>query len=188
MALKKVKWGIPVKTQEEGVYIVSLSSDPNENITMKLPPFNIVLLKEWIEKREYFILDGAKCYANDVSSITNRLSKFWISDENILYIGKASNLHERIGAFYRHKVGKRSPHAGGHWIKVLKNLEELFLYYIECDNCIEVEKKMFSVFGKQISKESKQILFDKNILLPFANIQNECKKNKYYGIDNMKPK
>lgn len=185
MALKKVKWGTPVKTQEEGVYIVSLSSNPDENITMKLPRFNIALLKEWIEKREYFILEGIKCHVDDVYSITGRLSEFWIPNENILYIGKTSNLHKRIKAFYNHKVGNRSPHAGGHWIKVLQNIEELFLYYIECDNCIGVEKKMFSVFGRQISKESRQMLFDKNILLPFANIKNEYGKNKDYRIDNM---
>ena len=29
--LKKVKWGIPVSTQKEGVYIVSLSETPDVN-------------------------------------------------------------------------------------------------------------------------------------------------------------
>lgn len=187
-SLKKVKWGTPVSTKKEGVYIVSLSTNPKVNVTVKYPVFNIDLLKKWIEDRGYFILDGIKCYAEDVGLITNRLSKFWLPDENIIYIGKASNLHVRIGAFYRHKIGKKSPHAGGHWIKILQNIEELILYYIECDNCIDVEKRMFTIFGEQISEESQKLLFDKNILLPFANIKNEFGKNKNYGIDNMNPK
>lgn len=184
--IKKVEWGIPVDTQMEGVYIVSLSSDPDENITMKRPRLNIDLLKEWIEKREYFILDGIKCYANDIFSISNRLSKFWLHDENILYIGKASNLHDRIGALYRHKVGKRSPHAGGHWIKLLSNLHNLYLYYIECPNSEKIEKNMMTIFGLSVSEESKKQLSGTSVILPFANLEDGNKIRKKHGLGHMK--
>lgn len=108
-SLKKVKWGTPVGTKKEGVYILSLSSNPEENVTMEYPCFNVALLKDWIEKMGYFKLDGRECYADDASLIIHRLSKFWLSDENILYIGEGSNLHKRLKNFYRHKVGNRSP-------------------------------------------------------------------------------
>ena len=54
---------------------------------------------------------------------------------NVLYIGKApkrnngKGLGNRVNEYYRTEYGARNPHAGGHWIKSLAKLENLFVYY-----------------------------------------------------------
>lgn len=168
-SLKKVKWGTPVSTQKEGVYIVSLSETPDANNSLAEIPISRNILKEWIDKVDGFKLGGK--LTHDIKTIKHELSKFWLFDENILYIGKASNLHERIGAFYRHKTGKKSPHSGGHWIKILKNVNELYVYYIECDNCEYYEAKTLCIFFEQVSQKIKEQLKGTGIILPFANIE-----------------
>ena len=87
MALKKVKWGTPVSTQKEGVYIVSLSETPDANDSLAEMPISMDILKEWIDKVDGFKLGGKPTH--DPKSIIHELSKFWLSDESILYIGKA---------------------------------------------------------------------------------------------------
>src|ERR1051326_3780216 len=45
----------------------------------------------------------------------------WLPFEPVLYIGQTTRgtIRERVRAFYCHKVGARSPHAGGQIIKLL---------------------------------------------------------------------
>lgn len=176
MALKKVKWGTPVKTQEEGVYIVSLSETPNVNKTLEKFPISMNILKTWIDKVDGFKLDGKLTY--NLETIKHRLSKFWLFDENVLYIGKASNLRQRIRNFYNYKAGNRGPHAGGYWIKLLKNLKNLYVYYIECPNCNKIEGDMMRIFEENVSDASKKQLSGTGVILPFANLEDRNKNRK----------
>lgn len=188
--IKKVKWGTPIDCKKEGIYIVSLSEDAESNKTMEMPPISTDILKEWIEKLDYFTLD--KQTVKNVTTIIKRLSEFWIPDESILYIGKAplrksgGGIGNRVQEYYDTAIGERAPHAGGHWIKALENLNELHVFYIECKEPDMVESKMLSNFGKRVSQSTKDRLSAKGPILPFANLEDGNKKKKKHGLGHMK--
>lgn len=188
--IKKVKWGTPIDCKKEGIYIVSLSENAELNKTMEKAPISTNILRKWIDKLGYFTLD--KKNIKDVKPIIERLAEFWIPDENILYIGKASlrksndGIGNRVQEYYDTSIGERGPHAGGHWIKALENLNELHVFYIECKNFDTIETNMLSVFGEAVSQRTKDKLSAKGPILPFANLENGNKKRKKHGLGHMK--
>lgn len=189
-SLKKVKWGTPVSTQKEGVYSVSLSETPDANNSLAEIPISMNILKEWINKVGGFTIDKSLTYDSEL--IKNRLSKFWLSDESILYIGKApirknrKGLGNRIQEYYETEFGESKPHAGGHWIKTLSNLKDLYVYYIECPNSPKIESDMMEQFGSSVSETSKKQLSGTGVILPFANLEDGRKTRKKHGLGHMK--
>lgn len=188
--IKEVKWNTPISCKEEGIYIVSLSESAELNRTMTEFPISMSILENWIKKLGYFTIDGKE--TQDANVIKDRLSEFWISDENILYIGKAplrekgGGIGNRVQEYYDTAIGERRPHAGGHWIKILENLNKLHVFYIECKNSGTFEEQMLSTFGEQISENAKERLSTRGIILPFANLEDENKQRKKHGLGHMK--
>lgn len=155
-SLKKVKWGTLVSSRNEGVYIVAMSKP------LKKIPIN----KDKV-KFDNWKIDTIP--TNDFSRIKKRLSKFWLSDETILYIGESSNIKSRIKQYYK-TVNKNSEnHKGGFWLKYIDIPNDTFIYYIECANSNAYEAEMLCAFFEQVSTENRKRLFGTGIVLPFAN-------------------
>lgn len=190
---KSVKWNQIPKTEDEGVYIVSLSNNPEKNNGIySKAPISKDIIKKWIEKVDGFELDKINTFNSD--KIIKRLSQFWLPDENILYIGKApkrksnTGLATRVKEYYRTDFGEKKPHAGGHWLKSLTILNKLFVYYSVCKNPGEVEEDMMRFFCKNVSETSKINLRDPHLPLPFANLQLKRGQIKKHGLSKMKVK
>lgn len=188
---KKVKWDELISTEQEGIYIVSLSNNPNLNSgNVKDIPISKGILKKWVEKVGGFEIDKTKTF--DINLITDRLSESWLPDENILYIGKAPKrkngkaLGNRVREFYRTEYGERKPHAGGHWLKSLYLIDELFVYYTTCTNSSEIELNLLSYFCENISNDTRKLLRDKELTLPFANLELKKGQIKKHGLSKMK--
>lgn len=79
----------------------------------------------------------------------------WIADQEILYIGKATNLRDRLGQFYSHKHGNRAPHRGGQAIKLLDC--PMQVYWGPVLECEAMETFMLRTFISEVGT------------LPFAN-------------------
>lgn len=189
--IKEVKWGTRINCKGEGIYIISLSEKVEVNQNATEFPISMNILENWIKKLGYFTIDGKE--TQDANVIKDRLSEFWIPDESILYIGKAplrkngGGIGNRVQEFYDTNIGERRPHAGGHWIKMLKNLDELHVFYIECQDSTFFEAQMLSFFGTQLSENiKKKKLSKKDPILPFANLENGEKKRKKHGLGHMK--
>lgn len=188
---KMVHWGFPPGTEEVGIYIISLSPDPEKNIgTLEKCPVDVEIINEWIYKVGGFELDGLKTF--DAQSVTRRMSEFWLPDENILYIGNApkrsnnKGIGNRVREFYKTEYGEAKPHAGGHWLKSLKNLNELYVYYAETYDSGNIEIEMLEFFCDNVSDETLEILMDKKLPLPFANLELTKGKRKNHGLYKMK--
>ena len=174
----KIKdYNIPNK---KGVYIIALSEP------LRSPIISDIAIREWMSKADNMLLDNKKPSKDDIK---NRLEEFWYPDEKIIYIGKTSGnnqtLRKRLCQYYRHQLGKRSPHRGGHWIKALLDFDELDVYWgiVEDDDPYEIEQQMMDYFSQGVSEESKQFLHDQDLLIPFANL--ECwKRKKKHGFRN----
>ena len=188
---KRVKWNERISTQDEGVYIVSLSEESGKNNGIqKNPPISRDIIRKWIKKVDGFEIDKIKTF--DTGKVIERLSQFWLPDENILYIGKAprrssgKGIGNRIREYYKTKYGEKRPHAGGHWLKSLIILDELFVYYTTCENPGEIEEGMLRFFCNNVSDSTRSILRDKELLLPFANLQLRRGQVKNHGLGKMK--
>lgn len=180
VALKRVKWGEKFDCRENGIYIVSTSSDAskNENLYSSAPIDN-KMLAFWLNKVSGMQLDNKR---PSVQELKQRLDSFWLPEENIVYIGQTEvTLSKRVNQYYTTELGDARPHAGGHWLKTLKILNDLWVYYLPCPSPKEVEEKLLNCFGKQVSKESRN-LFGENFVLPFANLELRKGKRKMHGI------
>jgi hypothetical protein len=177
-----LSWGTAPDCGESGVYFVSLAQDPscNSGLLVKAP-ISSVEIEIWLEKAPGLTLDGKP--NPGVNAIVERLRGFWLSDEDILYIGKTTRpLNKRLSEFYSHKLGKSSPHRGGHWLKTLDNLAELLVYFACTEKPGEVEDSLLSHFSKNVSAESKSRLWDQRGPVPFANIRRHDGSNKDHGF------
>lgn len=190
-SVEGVKWGTPIQSREEGVYIISSSEDPSMNLgTLDTCPLSVEIIRDWINKVGGFKLDRTRTF--DEEKVIKRLSGFWLPDENILYIGKApqrngkKGIGNRVKEYYKTDYGKKSPHAGGHWLKALSNLNSLYVYYAEIDNSALVEQMLLNHFMRQVSVETRSLLRDKSLTLPFANLELKKGQFKNHGLSNMK--
>ncbi len=184
--IEKVNWNEKISNQEEGIYIVTL---PNFHCFENLP-ISDEILTNWINKTNGFTID--KNLTTNKDLILNRLKQFWLPDENILYIGKApkrannKGIGNRVNEFYRTKFGDSKPHAGGHWIKLLEILNNCEVHFFECHNSGKIEIEVLEFFINNVSDESKKILLDTEITIPFANLEFTKGKIKKHGLGNMK--
>src|SRR3979409_959261 len=86
-----VQWKTPIPVRGSGVYIVSLSDDPSKgNGLVPCAPLEQAAVAAWLARVPALQIDGAQCASAGV--LLNRIAGFWLSDENIVYIGKATSL------------------------------------------------------------------------------------------------
>ena len=186
--IDKIRWGKPFNDRNQGIYIVSSSTDPDKHLGISN---NIIFdndqINLWINKLPNFLIDNIPV---NPGLLKNRMTSFWLADESILYIGKApkrkkgTGISKRVCEYYSTEIGDGGPHSGGQWIKVLKNINDLYVYYGYCDKPALTERKMLEYFMRNVSETSLSKIFDKNFPLPFANIR--CGVDKKHGLKNQR--
>ncbi len=188
MDLHQVKWGTTFYNNEQGVYVVSTSNNPDKHLgTIDHPNFDEQQIKLWIDKLPYFQVDGVQA---TLKNVKNRLSEFWFPDESILYIGKAperksgSGISKRVIEYFSTIIGNGGPHSGGQWIKALKDLGNFTVYYGSCNNPAFIEHKMLEFFMKNVNKTTLLKLRVKELPIPYANIKFTGNKN--HGFKNQR--
>lgn len=187
--INKVPWSSKIIDNYEGIYIVSLSPCYEENLPISFPSFDNAIIKMWIDNLSGFTIDNIK---PTVHSLKKRLNEFWLEDESILYIGKASKRNvddgvgNRVDEYYRTKIGSRSPHSGGQWLKTLTNIKSMTVFYGNVNDSASVEIEMFDYFISKVSETSLSKLRDKKYPLPFANLRYKTGVDKNSGLKNQR--
>jgi hypothetical protein len=167
-----VPWHTSPKSSQPGVYAVSLSADPASAAGLNDAPINTNKVAAWIERVPTFQFDNFPSPAPE--DVVARLSTFWLPDEAIVYIGKATTLSDRVSGYYKTPLGNRSPHAGGHWIKTLDVLNNLTVHYAEVKDGSDpeaIEYEMMRFFQDSVSLETRSRHPQPSLLLPFANLE-----------------
>ncbi|GAB1447188.1 hypothetical protein MASR2M44_01790 [Bacteroidota bacterium] len=186
--LKTVKWGQPLDSTSIGIYIVSTCGQPDQNSNLyDQAPIDESILRFWLSKVPTLQIDNTP--NPTLNELKKRLSGFWFPDENIVYIGQTESgggLRSRVNQYYRTELGERKPHAGGHWIKTLNILNQLFVHYIDDKTPNTTEEKLLHAFVKQVSDKTKKNLFDPILPIPFANLELEKGNRKRHGISKSK--
>jgi hypothetical protein len=184
--IKTIKWGQKLECSYSGIYFISMS--PKIDVIENVFPnafFDDGQIKAWINKVKSIEIDRKP--GINYTELKDRLNKFWITDENIIYIGQTNckgGLEKRVGQYYNTELGENGPHAGGHWVKTLKNYTDLlFVHYICTNNPLTLEKEILKKFIKQVSFNSLQNIGDSLMPLPFANLEIDKSSRKQHGIN-----
>lgn len=179
-AIVTVRWGTKPKTSEPGVYIVSLTESLDTyNGKLMEAPLAVAEFQRWLDVRPKLTLDGIR---PTVEQLMDRVRRFWIPDEVILYIGLATSLSTRLQAFYRTPIGARSPHSGGYFLKLLSNLNQLCVHHARCSDSELAEDGMLRRFCEHVSQDSRRSLQDPVHPFPFANLEWPPGTRKAHGI------
>lgn len=180
-----VRWGDRVPVGEPGVYLVALNERANSfDEVLSTAPISNESIQAWISNRPELTLDRARPLPSELAA---RLSRFWLPDEVILYIGLArTSVRTRVRQYYSTSLGARSPHAGGHWLKTLANLERLFVHYATAPDPTAAERRMLDQFCVNVAEETAEGLFDPERPLPFANLDWPSRGAKRHGITGSK--
>ncbi len=171
-----VRWGDPVPVSNPGIYVVALSPDPSRNAPLlNTAPLDSDAINEWLARTTGICLDSNPNPTPEI--LADRLRKYWLADESTLYIGQSTRpLSRRIEELYRHRLGKRSPHRGGHWIKALSILNDLFVHYAESSRPKWVECRLIEMFAARVSTRSRAQIGPDDHAFPFANLELKCPK------------
>lgn len=96
------------------------------------------------------------CPSVDVSYLQTDTAARWVPFQAIIYIGRTKRpLSGRIGQFYRHVHGDRSPHRGGQDVILLQCPR--WVYWSPTEEWANAEKKMIEYFKTKVGQ------------FPFAN-------------------
>lgn len=179
-----IRWGEPVPSASSGIYIVSLSNDPDgDDGILDSAPIDIEVVRQWLYRVPSFKIDGIGDPSPE--DVVRRLQRFWLQDENILYIGQTSRpLEKRVNELYGHRLGDRRPHSGGHWIQTLSalNNKNAFVHFCEVEDLENVKQRLIESFIDNVSDQTKKQLRDCGPFLPFANRKTPDGKRKKHGI------
>lgn len=169
-----VTWGQAVRSAAPGVYVVELPAP------LPSPPIDHNVLRAWIEGVPTLLLDGKRPTPHELAA---RLAAFWYPDQTILYIGRTDrSLGGRLAAYYQTPLGDPRPHAGGHWIKTLRDLSHCLVWWAETDAEEEFEDALLTAFEASVEAETLERLYDPTVVVPFANLQTASGLRKDHGI------
>lgn len=122
-----VSWNTRLPETQPGVYVLSLLVDPHAEFSDSPAP-----------------------------KLPKELSIKWLDRQPVVYIGRTRrSLQYRIGQFYRHKYGNKSPHRGGQSILLLD--PKPWVFWARADDPTVAERKMIEAFR------------EKTNALPFGN-------------------
>jgi hypothetical protein len=160
------RWGQVACPAKPGIYLISLSADPTKSVTNKGPDFAKPAIESWIKRARDMRLDGKPCTTDRVASF---ISGFWHPAETIVYIGKSKDVRRRLRQFSSHSLGECRPHAGGHWLKTLANLDALWVHVAECAKYGQAEDDAIRSFQQSVIQARPELRTLPLLAIPFAN-------------------
>ena len=172
--LGPVLWGESVASVKTGVYVVELDR------TYDAAPIDQGAVMDWITSFPAMRLDGRR---PSIEALAGRLADFWIPSRSIIYIGCTMGpLHERVDAYYRTRLGERSPHRGGYWVKTLSVLTQCRVWWAKTEQPRDAEDQLLEAFGRTVPDVEAQALHDPLHVYPFANLEDARKVRKDHGL------
>jgi transcription elongation factor GreA len=136
------RWGDKPASRAPGVFAVEATT------TSRTAPLDSVELRRWLERVPSLRLDGER---PTEATLSERLGSFWVPGETLLYVGRTSkSLAGRVAALYATELGYSRPHAGGHWLKTLRDQKRLRIWWAETDAPEEYEDALLTAFAEGV--------------------------------------
>ncbi len=179
-----VRWGELINCDEPGIYIVSVTDDPDAvGGDSQDAPIDISSIETLLRVRPELKLDDRRPTSDELAT---RVKEFWLPDEHIVYIGLATDLHDRVNQYYGTPLGARRPHAGGWFLKTLKDLDKVFVHWSRTYDRVVAEGSAIGTFVANVSEASRTRLRDPERPFPFANLEWPPGTRKRHGISGAK--
>lgn len=167
-------WGRPVPTAGPGVFVIELAAP------LATAPIEITRVGKWIERVETLQLDGARPTSR---ALSNRLASFWLPSQAVVYIGSSEvSVARRVAAMAATGLGDRRPYSGGHWLKTLRSLDGVRVWWSATTATEEYEDALFTAFAAGVGDADRAGLPDGNVVLPFANLRRSTGERRTTGL------
>jgi transcription elongation factor GreA len=167
-----VRWGQQPPTRAAGIFVVE-SAVPSDS-----PGIDSDRLRRWIERVPSMRLDGD---TPTPTTLARRLASFWVPGATLLYVGRSGrSLAGRVGALYATELGFRRPHAGGQWLKTLREASRLNVWWAETEAPEEYEDALLDAFGAALPADIRAAL--PSPVLPWANLESPAGVTRSTGL------
>ena len=169
-----VRWGRPIPASGSGVFVIELPAP------MATAPLELTLVGKWIERVETLRLDGARPTSK---ALMARLAAFWLPSQTILYIGATdASIARRLAAIERTELGERRPQPAAHWLKAMRSLDALRIWWAPTDATEEYEDALLTAFASGVPAVDVAALPDRSVILPWANLRSATGERKATGL------
>ncbi len=168
------RWGGKPTSRKPGIFAVELP-EPSEHCNIDIDE-----VRHWLERVPELKMDGER---PTQSTLAERMRTFWIPNQQLVYVGRtAKSLSARVASLYATELGHARPHPGGHWLRVLRELNSLRLWWAETDAPEEYEDVLIEAFADSVSDEDKANLPDGAAVLPWANLDSPTNPPRDTGL------
>jgi len=167
-------WGRPVPAQAPGVFVLELPAP------LTSTPIEMTRVGKWIERVETLRLDGERPTSK---ALATRLASFWLPSQSVVFIGASDvSVGRRVGAIARTELGDRRPYAGGHWLKTLRSLAGIRVWWALTDATEEYEDALLTAFADQVPPSERSTVRDGDPILPWANLRKSSSERRTTGL------
>ena len=169
-----VVWGRPVPASGRGVFVVELPAP------RPTAPIELTKVGKWIERVEGLRLDGGRPTSK---ALVARLGAFWLPSQPVLYVGATeASIAQRIVAIDRTVLGDRRPNHAAHWLKALRSLDSVRVWWALTDATEEYEDALLTAFAEGVPAAEVGALPDASVVLPWANLRTATGERKATGL------
>jgi transcription elongation factor GreA len=167
-------WGRPVPAQGPGVFIIELAA-PTPTAHLEL-----TRVGKWVERVETLRLDGERPTSRALSA---RLASFWLPSQTVLYVGATTqSIGRRVASIDHTELGDRRPNSSAHWLKTLRSLDGVRVWWAPTAATEEYEDALLAAFAAGVSEADLAGLPDRTVVLPWANLRTVTGDRKATGL------
>jgi transcription elongation factor GreA len=167
-------WGRPVPAQGPGVFVIELSA-PTPTAHLEL-----TRVGKWIERVQTLRLDGERPTSRALSA---RLASFWLPSQTVLYVGATTqSIGRRVASIDHTELGDRRPNSGAHWLKTLRSLDGVRVWWAPTAATEEYEDALLAAFAAGVPKADLAGVPDRTVVLPWANLRTATGERKATGL------
>ena len=170
------RWGGKPTTRKAGIFAIELP-EPSEHCSIDIDE-----VRRWLERVPDLKMDGER---PTQSTLAERMRSFWVPDQQLVYVGRTSkSLSARVASLYATELGHARPHPGGHWLKVLRDLPQLRVWWAETEAPEEYEDVLIEAFADSVPEAVRANLPEGAPLLPWANLDSPTTAPRETGLTN----
>ena len=167
-------WGRPVPAQGPGVFILELPSP------LGTAPIELSRVGKWLERVETLRLDGERPSSRALAA---RLASFWLPSQTVVYIGATdASVGRRVASIAATDLGDRRPNAGAHWLKTLRSLDGIRVWWALTSATEEYEDALLAAFAEGVPPTERAALPGETVVLPFANLRRPTGERRATGL------
>lgn len=178
------RWGVRPNLNMPGVYLVSTCLEPTAVEGPDPCRLSGDRVSDLLAVRPEMTVEGTPATSERLAAALRRMCP---EGESVLYIGLAGTcVADRVRKYYSTRLGARSPHAGGWPIKMLADLDNLYVHVAAAKQPAVAEAAALTAFMAGISPSARAALSDPSLPLPFANLELSKGLRKRHGIAGAK--